>query len=162
MVGPKANGQGIIVATLAIAILLSVIPLPDWARWARPEWVAMVLIYWVIALPHRVGIGAAFLTGLMLDMVEGSSLGENAFALAIVAYLALSLYQRMRMYAFWQQSGIVFVLIGLNQLLCHWVQTLTTKVVPTLLFLLPALVSALLWPTAMLLLRKIRRQFAVT
>lgn len=162
MLAPRANGRGIIAATLAIAILFSVIPLPDWARWARPEWVAMVLIYWVIALPHRVGIGSAFLTGLILDVVEGSSLGENAFALAIVAYLALSLYQRMRMYAFWQQSGIVFVLIGLNQLLCHWVQTLTTKVVPTLLFLLPALVSALLWPTAMLLLRKIRRQFAVT
>lgn len=162
MLAPKANGRGIIAATLAIAILFSVIPLPDWARWARPEWVAMVLIYWVIALPHRVGIGAAFATGSMLDVVEGSPLGENAFALAVVAYLALSLYQRMRMYAFWQQSGIVFVLIGLNQLLCHWVQTLTTKVAPTMLFLLPALVSALLWPTAMLLLRKIRRQFAVT
>lgn len=162
MLAPRANGRGIIAATLAIAILFSVIPLPDWARWARPEWVAMVLIYWVIALPHRVGIGSAFLTGLILDVVEGSSLGENAFALAIVAYLALSLYQRMRMYAFWQQSGIVFVLIGLNQLLCHWVQTLTTKVMPTLLFLLPAFVSALLWPTVMLLLRKIRREFAVT
>lgn len=162
MVEAKASGRGIIAATLAIAIWLSVIPLPDWARWARPEWVAMVMIYWVIALPHRIGIGAAFATGLVLDVVEGSPLGENAFALAIVAYLALSLYQRMRMYAVWQQSGIVFVLIGLNQLLCHWVQTLTSKVVPTMLFLLPALISALLWPTAMLLLRKVRRQFAVT
>ena len=162
MVDPKANGRGIIAATLVIAILLSVIPLPEWARWARPEWVAMVLIYWVIALPHRIGIGSAFVTGLVLDVVEGSPLGENAFALAIVAYLALILYQRLRMYAFWQQSGIVFVLIGLNQLLCHWVQTLTAKVAPTMLFLLPALVSALLWPTVMLTLRRIRRQFAVT
>ncbi|HEY3700398.1 MAG TPA: rod shape-determining protein MreD [Spongiibacteraceae bacterium] len=162
MITPRANGRGIIAATLAIALWLSVIPLPDWARWARPEWVAMAMIYWVIALPHRVGIGVAFSTGLILDMVEGSPLGENAFALAILAYLALILYQRMRMYAPWQQSGIVFVLIGLNQLLCHWVQTLTTKVVPTMLFLLPALISALLWPTVMLLLRKIRRQFAVT
>jgi len=68
----------------------------------------------------------------------------------------------MRMYAPWQQAGIVFVLIGLNQLLCHWVQTLTTKVMPTMLFLLPALVSALLWPTVMLLLRRVRRQLAVT
>ncbi len=162
MVEPKANGRGIIAATLAIAIWLSVIPLPDWARWARPEWVALATIYWVIALPHRIGIGSAFFAGLILDVVEGAPLGENAFALAIVAYLALILYQRMRMYAFWQQSGIVFVLVGLNQLLCHWVQTLTTKVVPTMLFLLPALVSALLWPTVLLLLRKIRRQFAVT
>ena len=162
MVEPKASGRGIIAATFAIAIWLSVIPFPDWARWARPEWVAIVLIYWVIALPHRVGVGAAFMTGLVLDVVEGAPLGQNAFALAVVAYLALNLYQRMRMYAFWQQAGIVFVLVGLNQLLCHWVQTLTSKVVPTMLFLLPALVSAFLWPTVMLLLRQVRRQFGVT
>ena len=158
----QANGRPIIFATLAIALWLSIIPLPDWARWARPEWVAMVLIYWVIALPHRIGIGSAFVTGLVLDLVEGSPLGENAFALSIIAYLGLILYQRMRMYAGWQQAGIVFVLVGLNQLLCHWVQTLTTKVMPTMLFLLPALVSALLWPTVMLLLHKVRRQFAIT
>ncbi|HSB96126.1 MAG TPA: rod shape-determining protein MreD [Spongiibacteraceae bacterium] len=159
---PKASGRGIIAVTLVIALWLSVIPLPDWARWARPEWVAMVLIYWVIALPHRVGIGASFFTGLALDLVEGAPLGQNALALGVVAYLALILYQRMRMYTAWQQAGIVFVLIGLNQLLCHWVQTLMTKVVPTMLFLLPTLISALLWPTVMPLLRKMRRHFLVT
>jgi rod shape-determining protein MreD len=162
VVGPQASGRGIIAATLLIALLLSIIPLPEWARWARPEWVALVLIYWVLALPHRIGVGVAFVTGLVLDLVEGSPPGENAFALVVVAYLALILYQRMRMYTAWQQAGIVFVMIGLNQLMCHWVQTLTAKVVPTMLFLLPALMSALIWPTLMLTLRKIRRTFAVT
>jgi rod shape-determining protein MreD len=159
---PKASGRGIIVVTVVIALWLSIVPLPDWARWARPEWVAMVLIYWTIALPHRIGIGVSFVSGLVLDLLEGAPLGGNAFALAVVAYLALILYQRMRMYTAWQQAGIVFVLVGLNQLLCHWVQTLVTKVVPTLLFLLPTLISALLWPTVMPLLRKLRRHFLVT
>lgn len=162
MVDTPASGRGIIAATLLIAMWLSIIPLPEWLRWARPEWVALVLIYWVLALPHRIGVGVAFVTGLVLDLVEGSPPGENAFALVVVAYLALTLYQRMRMYALWQQAGIVFVMIGLNQLLCHWVQTLTAKVVPTMLFLLPALMSALIWPTVLLTLRKIRRSFAVT
>ncbi len=162
MVGPQPNGRGIIAATLLIALWLSIMPLPEWARWARPEWVALVLIYWVLALPHRVGVGVAFVTGLVLDLIEGAPPGQNAFALVVIAYLGLILYQRMRMYALWQQAGIVFVLIGLNQLLCHWVQTLTTKVMPTMLFLLPALMSALIWPTVMLTLRKIRRSFAVT
>lgn len=158
----RANGRGIIAVTLLFGLWLSIIPLPEWARWARPEWVALTLIYWVIALPHRVGVGVAFSTGLVLDLVEGAPPGENALALMVIAYLALILYQRMRMYAPWQQAGIVFVLVGLNQLLCHWVQTLTTRVTPTMLFLLPALISALLWPTLMPLLRKIRRTFAVT
>jgi rod shape-determining protein MreD len=159
---PKANARWVIALTLLAALWLSIVPLPDWVRWARPEWVAMVVIYWVIALPHRVGIGSAWLTGLVLDLLKGVPLGENAFALAVIAYLALILYQRMRMYAAWQQAGIVFVLVGLNLLLCHWAQTLISKVVPTLMFLLPALVSAFLWPTVMLLLRYIRRHFAVT
>lgn len=158
----RANGRWVIALTILVALWLTIIPLPEWARWARPEWVAIVVIYWVIALPHRVGIGSAWLAGLALDIVEGAPLGGNAFALAVVAYLALILYQRLRMYAAWQQAAIVFVLIGLNQLLCHWVQTLTARVVPSLLFLLPALVSALLWPTVMLLLRRVRRGFAVT
>lgn len=153
----------VILLSLAAAMVLSIVPVPVWAQWARPEWVALVLIYWAVALPHRVGIGMAWLTGLLLDLVEGVPLGQNALALAVVAYVALILYQRMRMYAAWQQAGIVFVLIGLNQLISYWVQTLTlARVAPSLMFLVSALVSALLWPSVLVLLRYCRRRFAVT
>jgi rod shape-determining protein MreD len=159
---PRASHGGwIILLTLLVAFWLSILPMPEWARWARPEWVALVVIYWVIALPHRMGVGMAWLTGLALDLVEGAPLGENALALAVIAYLALILYQRLRMYVPWQQSGVVFVLVGIDQLLCHWVQTMTAKATPTLMFLLPALVSALLWPSLFLLLRFLRRRFQV-
>jgi rod shape-determining protein MreD len=156
-----ANGRLVIAATLLVALLLSVIPVPLWAQWGRPAMVAMVLIYWVIALPERIGIGVAWLVGLFQDIVEGAQLGQNAIALAIITYIALILYQRMRMYTPLQQAGVIFVLIGLNQLLCHWVKTLTGTVSPNMLFLLPALVSALLWPLLSLLLRELRRAFWV-
>jgi rod shape-determining protein MreD len=156
-----ANGRLVIAATLLVALLLSVMPIPLWAQWGRPALVAMVLIYWVIALPERVGIGVAWLVGLIQDIVEGAQLGQNAIALAIITYMALILYQRMRMYTPLQQAGVIFVLIGLNQLLCHWVKTLTGAISPNMLFLLPALVSALLWPLLSLLLRGLRRGFLV-
>lgn len=158
----RTHGGWIIAATLLLALWLSILPLPEWARWARPEWVALVLIYWVIALPQRIGVGMAWLTGIVLDLVEGAPLGQNALALAVIAYLSLILYQRLRMYAAWQQAGVIFVLIGINQLLCHWVQTMTARVVPTLMFLFPALVSALLWPSVFMLLRFIRRRYRIT
>src|SRR5690606_14165378 len=104
----------------------------------------------------------AFTVGLVLDMVEGAPPGENALALMLVAYLGLILYQRMSMDTPWQHAGIVIVWIGLHQLLCHCVQTLTTKVTPTVQLLLPPFISALLWPTMLPLLRNIRRTFAVT
>ena len=157
----QASGSWVIVTSMLIALLLSVIPVPLWAQWGRPEWLAMVLIYWVIALPERVGIGSAWCAGLLLDIVEGSPLGQNAFSLSLVAYVALILYQRMRMYMPWQQAAVVFVLVGVHQLIVYWVQTLMGIFSPNLLFLLPAVVSALLWPWLSVLLRFCRRYFYV-
>lgn len=152
---------GVILLSLLAALWLTVLPLPVWARWARPEWVALVVLYWVVMAPDKFGIGAAWLVGLLLDVLEGSPLGGNAFALAVVAYIALILYQRLRMYGALQQIALVFVLIGVNQLIGHWVQTLTARVAPTLLFLLPSLVSALLWPTLLWLLGRARHPASV-
>jgi rod shape-determining protein MreD len=157
----SANGLMVVAATIFVALLLNVLPLPQWAQWGRPAMVEMVLIYWVIAVPERIGVGMAWMLGLLQDVVQGAMLGQNAFALAIITYLALILYQRMRMYTPLQQASVVFILIGLKQLLCHWLQTLTGTVSPSMLFLLPALVSALLWPLLALVLRLLRRAYYV-
>lgn len=162
MVVSPGNASWVIVLSLLVAELMNVFPLPLWAQWGRPEMVALVLIYWVIAVPERVGIIIAWLVGLTQDIVEGAPLGQNALALAVLAYLALLLYQRLRMYTPLQQAGVIFMLVGLNQILCNWVQTLTGAVTPDMLFLLPALVSALIWPLLSEFLRLIRRAYAVT
>ncbi len=155
------NARWVIFLSLVVALLLSIVPLPLWAKWGRPELVAMVLVYWVIALPERVGIGVAWMTGIVQDIVEGAPLGQHAFALAVLAYLALILYQRLRMFTPVQQAAVIFVLIGMNELLCHWVQTLTGTVSPDLLFLLPAFASGLLWPVLSAFLRLLRRAYYV-
>lgn len=162
MVLSPGNAGWVIALSLVVAELFNVFPLPFWAQWGRPEMVALVLIYWVIAIPERVGIIVAWLVGLTQDIVEGAPLGQNALALAVLAYLALLLYQRLRMYTPLQQAGVIFMLVGLNQILCNWVQTLTGAVTPDMLFLLPALVSALIWPLLSEFLRLIRRAYAVT
>lgn len=161
MVVNQGSGHWIIIITLLAAVMLSILPMPLWAQWGRPAIVAMVLIYWVIALPEHIGIGVAWTVGLLQDIVVGTPLGQNALALSVVAYLALILYQRLRMFTPVQQAVVVFVLIGLNQLLCHWIQTLTGTVSPNLLFLLPALISALLWPVLSVFLRLLRRNYYV-
>jgi len=152
----------VIFLSLFIAYLLAIVPFPEWAMNYRPEWVPIVLIYWVIALPYRVGIGSAFVAGLVLDVLEGSTLGVNALALVVVAYVALSLHQRMRMFSALQQSGLVLALVGLNLMLCNWLQILTGQSVPSnLMFLMAALTSAVIWPSLFQLLRQIRRSFDV-
>jgi rod shape-determining protein MreD len=144
------------------AYVLAVLPLPQWLLWGRPEWLALTLIYWTIALPHRVGIMTGLLLGVGLDVLEGAVFGQNAFALVVVALLSLTLYQRLRVYGLWQQAGVVFVLIGINQLICQWVQNLQGVGARSLLFLLPAFSSALLWPVVLLTLRGLRRHYRVS
>ena len=158
------EGQGYVVIflTFILAYVLAVLPLPAWLQWGRPEWVALTLIYWCIALPQRVGIAIALLLGVGLDVLEGSVLGQNAFALVVVALLAQVLYQRLRVYSLWQQAGVVFILVGINQLICQWVQNIEGVSVLPRLFLLPAVSSALLWPVVLHTLRSLRRYFQVS
>jgi len=128
----------------------------------RPEWVPMVLIYWIMALPYRVGIGWAWLVGIVLDILEGSTLGLNAMSLVIIAYLTLSLHLRLRMFSNVQQAGMVLVLIGINLLISHWLQLLTGQTVSNnIMFLLATLTSAVIWPSLFQILRYIRRSFDV-
>ena len=156
------HGYWLIVLSFVVAYELAVLSLPQWLMWLRPEWVALIFIYWAIALPHRVGILTALALGVMLDALEGAVLGQNAFALVVVALLCQTLYQRLRVYSVLQQAGTVFVIIGINQLVCQWVQNLEGVGSPSLLFLLPALSSALLWPVVLEVLRRLRRHYWVT
>lgn len=161
MVDQESSGYGVILLSFVAAYTLAVLPLPQWLLWGRPEWVALTLIYWAIALPQRVGMVTGLLLGVGLDVLEGAVLGQNAFALVVVALLSLTLYQRLRVYSLWQQASVVFVLIGINQLICQWVQNLEGAGAGSLLFLLPAFSSALLWPVVLHTLRGLRRYYRV-
>lgn len=158
----KAHATWVILLTFFIAYLLAIVPFPQWAMNYRPEWVPMVLMYWVMALPYRIGIGTAWIAGIVLDILEGSILGLNALALVIIAYVTLSLHQRLRMFSTLQQAGLVLTLVGINLMLCHWLQIISGQTVPSnMMFLMAALTSAVIWPSLFQLLRQVRRSFDV-
>ncbi|WP_421869360.1 rod shape-determining protein MreD [Motiliproteus sp.] len=162
MVAPPARGSWVILLSFMLALMLTEIPMPEPMEWGRPQWTVLVLIYWVAALPHRVGPWYAWIVGLLLDILQGSLLGIHALSLALVAVLMKSLHQRFRMYPVWQQALLVLVLVGLYQLLLNWGQALGGAKSDSLLFLLPSLVSAFFWPWIFVLLRSIRRALKVS
>ncbi|MGC3872023.1 rod shape-determining protein MreD [Halomonas sp. GXIMD04776] len=144
--------------TLLLALCLQVMPLPDaWLVW-RPEWLGLMLIYWCVAAPQRVGIIHGFILGLLLDLIEGSPLGQNALVLALLAYLALLVYQRMRAYSLVQQAVLVLVLLGIAQLVEQWLRTMFGPFSINLAFLLSALIGAVLWPWLFTMLQALRRR----
>ncbi|MFB9885771.1 rod shape-determining protein MreD [Balneatrix alpica] len=154
-----ARGGWLILASFLLALTLSTIPMPELLQWWRPEWVAMSLIYWVMAVPERVGVKTAWFCGLVLDLLEYSPLGANALGLTVVAYLTSLLHQRMRIFPVWQQAFVVLMLIGVHQMVRHWLQQWLGGSAESLIFMVPSLISALLWPWWFVMHRDLRRLF---
>ena len=104
----RTGGLVIIWITIVAGMVLAVVPMPQFVPlelgFLRPDWVAMVLVYWIIALPHRVGIPTAWLAGIAVDVLLGSLIGQHALAYVLIAYVVASLYQRLRMFSVWQQA----------------------------------------------------------
>ncbi|MBL1260454.1 MAG: rod shape-determining protein MreD [Thiotrichaceae bacterium] len=162
MIHKKAHGIDVIIFSFIAAFALTVFPLPNWLAVVRPEWVALVLIYWCMALPNRIGIGIAWAIGLMLDVLRIGLLGENALALCIIAYITLKLYQRLRVFPLWQQALSVFVLVSLSQMLHLWIKGITGQPIDLLTYWLPSISSMVAWPLVFTTLRALRRKFRVS
>lgn len=165
MIGLRPRNTWAIWFSFAVALLLSVVPMPGFMDSARPLWLALFVTYWTLALPHRVGMTSAWLLGLAADVLMGSLLGLNALILTFITFLVLSLHQRLRMFPLWQQSLVLLVVFGLAQLVQLWLNALTGNRPPpsmnVISFLLPALISGLLWPWVFGLLSAIRSRLSV-
>ncbi len=158
---PAHQGGGIIIASFLVAYVLTILPLPSWLQQGWPDWVALVLVYWCIAIPQRVGVGVGWLVGLMQDAVQSALLGQHALAYALLAYLSLKLHQLVRVFPLWQQALSVMVLLLLTRLVVLWTNSFVGRPLAAMDYWLGALVGALLWPLVFLIMRELRRSFQV-
>ncbi|MEM7408107.1 MAG: rod shape-determining protein MreD [Pseudomonadota bacterium] len=158
----RHHGGWVIFASFLMALVLTALKLPEWAVIWRPAWVALVLVYWCMAVPHRIGVAVAVAAGLILDVMNGTLLGQHALALALVAFVTHKLHRRVRVLPLWQQGVSIFVLMLVYQGMLLWVTALRgTPIDSTALWSLP-LTSMLLWPWVFIMLRDMRRKYAVT
>lgn len=149
----------VIVLSFIIGLILMILPLPEWVQIYRPHWVALILIYWSMALPKRVGLWSAFFIGLLVDTAQGTLLGQHALALVIIVYINMNFYQRVRVLSLPQQAIYVFVLLAMIQVVVAWVEGIMGRPVPILAFFSAPFIGMLIWPWVFVILRDIRRKF---
>jgi len=123
---------------------------------------ALVLIYWCLAVPQRVGVGIGWLVGLMMDITSGALLGQYAVSFAAIAYITLKQYQRIRVYPAVQQAVSVFFLLLIHQMLVLWIKGVVDQPVELLTYWMPSVMGAVFWPWLFILMRDIRLRFNVT
>ena len=162
MITPASNRTHIIYVTILIGYLLTLMPLPDWAQIFRPQWVALILIYWCMALPERIGVGVGFITGLLLDVLTGTLLGQHALGFSVIAFATLKLHLRVRVMPLRQQVFTIFILLLVERLLALWSTGAAGYPTPSLWYWMTPVVGMLLWPWIYILLRDTRRRFHVS
>jgi rod shape-determining protein MreD len=140
------------------ALFLTIVPLPPELNDWRPQWVTLILIFWCLTLPERIGVFWGFSTGLMLDIFTSGLLGQQALVLSLVAYVTITLHARVRLFPRWQQSFFVWILLLAERLLTLWILGATGQPMPTLSYWLPTLPGLVLWPGLALSLAWIGRR----
>ena len=155
------RGFWVIWGTFFLAMVLMIIPLPEWAGFYRPHWATLALIYWCMAIPQRVGVGTAWLLGIMLDVLTGTLLGQHALGLTLVAWLTLNMYQRLRVFPMWQQALSVMILVAMQQMVSLWILGIIGTPPDDWHYWVSSITSLLLWPWIYLFLRNTRRAFQI-
>lgn len=136
----------VIYLSILLAFSLTIFPLPFSWQWVRPEWVTLILIYWVFRKPNYCGVMTGWTVGLLMDVLGGVLLGQYALAMSILVYLTHLLRNRFSFFLVWQQMFVILVLVGIVQLIPLLVQWLIGHPPRTLLYWSSTLISVILWP----------------
>ena len=137
-------------ASLIVALLLDMVPLGRGA-WA-PDVLAMVIVFWSVHQPARVGIGAAFVFGLCMDVHQSAMLGQHALSYTTLGYFAIAIHRRLLWYPVASQALQVLPMFALSHLIELAIRMIGGGAFPGWNLLIAPALESLLWPLASVLL----------
>lgn len=135
-----------VIGSIILALMLTMVPLPAALDTFRPDWIALVLIYWTMMLPQSYSVGIAWLVGLILDVAQGTLLGQHALALVAVIFLTSRFHLLMRVFPMSQLTLTVFALLAIYQFLLFWINGVAGVDAPPSSYWGPVVTGTLFWP----------------
>ncbi|MEI7967768.1 MAG: rod shape-determining protein MreD [Betaproteobacteria bacterium] len=150
---------GYIVATLGLALLLNLIPLPGWISSATPDFVVLIVIYWSVYQAHRVGLWPAWALGLIMDVADASLFGQHAIAYCSASFAGTFLHRRIQMVPMSHQIAHVLAILMGHQFLQFMIRMVANAEPPDVLYFVSSLTGAALWPAVVgILMLPMRRR----
>lgn len=152
----RASRRLPVVITFIVGLMLAIMPLPDSVQALRPDWLALLLIFWAMQLPRTWSVGTAWLVGIVLDVAYGTLLGQHALALCVITFMTVRFHLLMRVFPLSQLTMTVFALLALYQFLLFWVNGVVGISAPAITYWGPVVTGTLLWPFLYMFLSGIR------
>ena len=152
----RASRRLPVIVTLLVGLMLTIMPLPESIESFRPDWLALLIIFWAMQLPRTWSIGTAWLIGVVLDVSYGTLLGQHALALCVVAYITVRFHLLMRVFPLSQLSATVFALLALYQFLLFWINGVAGVTAQAVDYWGPVITGTLVWPFLFMFLSGVR------
>jgi rod shape-determining protein MreD len=145
-----------IIMTFVFGLMLTIMPLPDSVAAFRPDWLAMLVIFWAMRLPRTWSVGTAWVVGIVLDVSQGTLLGQHALALCCVAFITVRFHLLMRVFPLPQLTATVFPILATYQFLLFWINGVAGVDAPAIVYWGPVISGTVLWPIVMTVLSGMR------
>jgi rod shape-determining protein MreD len=142
----RGSRRSAVLICIIAALLLAIVPMPDWASPYRPDWVALTLIYWSITLPRSYSVGTAWVLGIVLDIAYGTLLGQHALALALIIYVAVKFHLQLRVFPMSQMTATVLALLVVYQFILFWINGVAGIYPDAVTYWGPVVTGTLVWP----------------
>ena len=137
---------------LTLLLALGIELLPFGRNAALPDMLAVVLVFWNVHQPRRVGIGVAFFFGMLIDVNDGALLGQHALAYSLLSFVAISIHRRLLWFGLLEQALQILPLFLAAHGVSLAVRMLVGGMLPGWTLLLAPIFEAMLWPVVTLLL----------
>ena len=144
---------GFIAFTLVAALLLNLLPWSGAWLWIKPDFVVLVLLYWCVEQPRKIGFVSAWLLGLVMDVADGTLFGQHALSYSILAYAGIVLHRRVLMFSGTPQMLHVVVLLLMNDFIVITIRVLAGADFPGFQYFIGSFVGGALWPFMVALFR---------
>ena len=157
------RGGWLILLTVLVAFLLTLVRAPvgspDWLGWLRPGWLVLVVYFWAMQAPQRLGLVSVWILGFFADVAFADPLGLNGIVLTAVTFVTWRFHERLRMYAMLQQAWVASAMVLFSEGLRRLAHEQAQPWLPVTV--LPAVTSMFVWPFVHVLLGKLSRRFRV-
>mgnify|MGYP001811728151 FL=1 len=152
----QASRRTPVIITLVVGLMLAIMPLPDPIQALRPDWLALIMIFWAMQLPRTWSVGSAWIVGIVLDVAYGTLLGQHALALCVIVFITVRFHLLMRVFPLSQLTATVFALLSLYQFILFWINGVATVSSPSVAYWGPVITGTAIWPLVFLFLSGIR------